>query len=73
MIIYYSGSCGATRGGAPYCEPEHFKLPLMLSYFLISTKQQVQNRRFTALKEARKCCSTTAGVNLPPPATPRRS
>lgn len=56
MIIYYSGSSGATRQGRTFSEPENV-LPdanLMLSYYLIREGQQCQDKRLPGIVKAKQ-------------------
>ena len=56
-IIFYSGSAGAIKGGSLPGEPEYVlkdDANIMLSYFLISEKNQDQHRRIPKIMEGRK-------------------
>ena len=65
MILFYSGSGWATRGGKPVGEPEHVltgeHCNLMLSYHLIREGQQCQDRRFPEIVEMRRKESRMVG------------
>lgn len=56
MIIYYSGSCGLCRR-KPNAEPEDIlkeQANVMLSYYLITTGGQDQDKRWPAIVKARR-------------------
>jgi len=60
VIIFYSGSCGITKGvkrPRVYSEPETIlreRANVMLSYYLITTDGQDQHERFPLIAAARR-------------------
>lgn len=57
MILYYSGSGGLLKGRGPIAEPEGVlkdRATIMLSFYLISTGQQNQDKRFPLIHKARR-------------------
>ncbi len=56
MIMYFSGSCGATHGRKFTGEPENVlgdRATIMLSFGLITNKKQDQHLRVPLLHQAR--------------------
>lgn len=55
MILFYSGSGGATRDGKTILEPEDVldNANIMLSYYLILKEWQLQHQRIENLSRAR--------------------
>lgn len=57
MILFYSGSCGKLKGGSMEGEPETAlgkRANVMLSYWLISNRQQDQHSRFPRIVKNRR-------------------
>jgi hypothetical protein len=56
VVLYYSGSCGSSKGAGLVSEPEDVlreRAAIMLSYYLITNREQEQDKRMPRLVEGR--------------------